>query len=143
MKSKPKVPGGVIAFGIIHIILHSFFLIGNLNILTMSSNLDRTAQIMNLNYEYLLISIIIGLSLGLLGLVGGISIFSMKELGRKFLFWIGLIAIILSVVRLIYTFTIPNLSGNLVVLLLIVIYAGYQGLVIWYFTKKDIKKLFS
>lgn len=146
---KPKLPAGVIAFGVIHIIIYSLSIIGNIINLVGISALQRTAEIMAISYEYLLISAIVGVIIAGFALAGGIMILTLKELGRRFMVNVAIIVIVLGVLSTAYFASTADLSTELGIITLVssiiglLIGCAYQGTVIWYFKRTPIKKIFS
>ncbi|MCF7866201.1 hypothetical protein K9L67_04545 [Candidatus Woesearchaeota archaeon] len=145
--TKEKKPGGIIAFGVIHIILYSLSII-SLLISLFIGEFERTAQITGYPLTYLIISSIISLVIGATALTSAISILSLKEWGRKMIRIVAMFIIVYGFINTIYaSINLSNMpmSGILIGTTIIVYLIGtaYQGTIIWYFGRKEVKKIFS
>ena len=142
-----KKPGGLIAFAVIHLVIYCISLISLLINLGLG-NFSKMAQLTRYTETYLIISTIISLILAIFAITSAIGILSLKEWARIMIKTAAIATIAIGFLSAIYSIIIfsgTNLGLILIISSLIgfVISCTYQGLVIWYFSKKEIKKICS
>ncbi len=150
-KNADRIPTGVIAFGVIHIIYSAFLImltslslmfagIMILPIFMLLSSVENSeAAIVTLLITLTIIITLIVIAIGILGIIGSIGAFTRKKWGRKLIIITAITLIVIASLQLIMAI----LSANIFFIIITPLFLAYFISLLAYFNKPHVKEWFE